>query len=109
MKKIVIVGALGYLGTELCKIYSGESWRNKIIALDSRFVSERVNQLKEWNIDSRPTFYPLSHLPMFTTQHNKNAENFSKNGINLPSGHNLEEHHIEYICQVLEKILEGKI
>ena len=51
MKKIVIVGALGYLGTELCKIYSGESWRNKIIALDSRFLSERVNQLKEWNIE----------------------------------------------------------
>ena len=51
MKKIVIVGALGYLGTELCKIYSGESWRNKIIALDNRFVSERVNQLKEWNIE----------------------------------------------------------
>ena len=49
-KKIVIVGALGYLGTELCKIYSGESWKNKIIAIDSRFVSERVNQLKNWNI-----------------------------------------------------------
>ena len=70
---------------------------------------EVIQKLKEWNIDSRPTFYPLSHLPMFTIQHNKNAENFSKNGINLPSGHNLEEHHVEYICQVLEKILEGKI
>ena len=51
MKKIVIVGALGYLGTELCKIYSGESWFNKIVALDSRFVSERVNQFKDWNIE----------------------------------------------------------
>ena len=51
MKKIVIVGALGYLGTELCKIYSGESWLNKIVAIDSRFVSERVNQLKDWNIE----------------------------------------------------------
>jgi len=51
MKKIVITGALGYLGTELCRIYSGESWRNKIVALDNRFVSERVNQLKEWNIE----------------------------------------------------------
>lgn len=50
-KKIVIVGALGYLGTELCKIYSGESWYNKIIAIDSRFVSERVNQLGKWNIE----------------------------------------------------------
>ncbi len=50
-KKIVIVGALGYLGTELCKIYSGESWNNKIVALDSRFISERVSQLKDWNIE----------------------------------------------------------
>ena len=51
MKKIVIVGALGYLGTELCKIYSGESWRNKIIGIDNRFISERVSQLKDWNIE----------------------------------------------------------
>ena len=51
MKKIVIIGGLGYLGTELCKIYSGESWSNKIIVIDSRFISERVNQLKEWNIE----------------------------------------------------------
>jgi len=50
MKKIVIIGALGYLGTELCKIYSGESWRNKIIALDNRFISERISQLNDWNI-----------------------------------------------------------
>ena len=49
-KKIVIVGAIGYLGTELCKIYSGESWKNEVISLDSRFIEERVNQLKDWNI-----------------------------------------------------------
>jgi nucleoside-diphosphate-sugar epimerase/quercetin dioxygenase-like cupin family protein len=51
MKKIVILGALGYLGTELSRIYSGESWKNKIIAIDSRFISERINQLKKWNIE----------------------------------------------------------
>ena len=49
-KKIVIVGALGYLGTELCKLYSGESWFHNVMAIDSRFVSKRVNQLHEWNI-----------------------------------------------------------
>ena len=42
-KKIVIIGALGYIGTELCKIYSGESWHNSVIAIDSRFISERVS------------------------------------------------------------------
>ena len=51
MKKIVILGGLGYLGTELCKIYSGESWKNKILAIDSRFISERVSQLKDWGIE----------------------------------------------------------
>jgi nucleoside-diphosphate-sugar epimerase/dTDP-4-dehydrorhamnose 3,5-epimerase-like enzyme/SAM-dependent methyltransferase len=50
-KKIVIIGALGYLGTELCKLYSGKSWYHRIIAIDNRFVSERVNQLKNWNIE----------------------------------------------------------
>ena len=50
MKKIVILGALGYLGTELSRIYSGESWKNEIVAIDNRFISERINQLKKWNI-----------------------------------------------------------
>ena len=50
-KKIVITGGLGYIGTELCKIYSGISWNNKILVIDNRFFSERVNQLRSWNID----------------------------------------------------------
>ncbi len=51
MKKIVITGGLGYIGTELCKIYSGYSWNDKIIVIDNRFISERVNQLRNWNIE----------------------------------------------------------
>jgi nucleoside-diphosphate-sugar epimerase len=50
-KKIVITGGLGYIGSELCKIYSGISWNNKITVIDNRFVSERVNQLRNWNIN----------------------------------------------------------
>ena len=49
-KNIVITGGLGYIGTELCKIYSGESWNNNIIVIDNRFISERVRQLNEWGI-----------------------------------------------------------
>ena len=51
MKKIIITGGLGYIGTELCKIYSGTSWNDKITVIDNRFVSERVNQLRNWNIN----------------------------------------------------------
>ena len=51
MKKIVITGGLGYIGTELCKIYSGYSWNDKITVIDNRFISERVNQIRNWNMN----------------------------------------------------------
>ena len=50
-KKIVITGGLGYIGTELCRIYSGISWNNEILVIDNRFISERVNQLRSWSIN----------------------------------------------------------
>ncbi len=50
-KKIIITGGLGYIGTELCKLYSGVSWHHKIIVIDNRFISERVSQLRDWNIE----------------------------------------------------------
>ncbi len=50
-KKIIITGGLGYIGTELCKLYSGVSWYHNILVIDNRFVSERVNQIRNWNMD----------------------------------------------------------
>ena len=50
-KKIIITGGLGYIGTELCKLYSGVSWNNQIIVIDNRFISERVNQIRNWNME----------------------------------------------------------
>jgi len=50
-KKIIITGGLGFIGTELCKLYSGVSWNNQIIVIDNRFISERVNQIRNWNME----------------------------------------------------------
>ena len=50
-KKIIITGGLGYIGTELCKLYSGLSWHHEILVIDNRFISERVNQLRNWNMN----------------------------------------------------------
>ena len=50
-KKIVITGGLGYIGTELCKLYSGVSWNHNIIVIDNRFISEQVNQIRNWNME----------------------------------------------------------
>jgi nucleoside-diphosphate-sugar epimerase/2-polyprenyl-3-methyl-5-hydroxy-6-metoxy-1,4-benzoquinol methylase len=50
-KNILITGGLGYLGSEIAKIYSGVSWYHKVIVIDKNFHSERVFQLTKWNID----------------------------------------------------------
>jgi nucleoside-diphosphate-sugar epimerase len=50
-KKIIITGGLGYIGTELCKLYSGVSWHHNITVIDNRFISERVNQIRNWNMN----------------------------------------------------------
>ena len=51
MKKIVITGGLGYIGTELCKLYSGEARFKEITVIDNRFISERVKQLRDWGVN----------------------------------------------------------
>ena len=50
MKKIVITGGLGYIGMELCKIYSGKARKYQIKVIDKDFYSSRVSQLKRWGI-----------------------------------------------------------
>ena len=51
MKKIIITGGLGYIGYELCKIYSGKSHNYNVTVIDNKFFSKRVNQLRNWNIE----------------------------------------------------------
>ena len=33
------------------QIYSGYSWNDQITVIDNRFISERVNQLRNWNMN----------------------------------------------------------
>ncbi len=50
MKKIIITGGLGYIGMELAKLYSSKSRIYDVTVIDNKFFSERVSQLKRWNI-----------------------------------------------------------
>ena len=55
--------------------------------------------LKEDGIDTRPVFPTISKYPMWYSDcQNPNAVTISENSINLPSGHNLEEEQVDYIC-----------
>ena len=54
MKKIVITGGLGYIGTELCKIYSGYSWNDQITVIDNNSFQRELTKLEtEYEICSR--------------------------------------------------------
>ena len=44
MKRILITGGLGYIGTELCKVLLSNGYKN-IIVIDNKFNSERVSFL----------------------------------------------------------------
>ena len=50
MKKILITGGLGYIGWEICKIYSGYSRYYEVTVLDNNFYSSRVGQLRDWGM-----------------------------------------------------------
>lgn len=50
-EKIVITGGLGYIGTRLCELYSGETRFKNIVVVDNRFISERVKQLRDWGFE----------------------------------------------------------
>ncbi len=59
---------------------------------------------KELNIDSRPFFFPLSSLPMFTANpENTVAYDIYYRSINLPSYHDITEEEVRFVaCTIIE-------
>ena len=49
-QNVLITGGLGYIGMELAKLYSGKSRKLNVTVIDNNYYSQRVAQLKRWNI-----------------------------------------------------------
>jgi perosamine synthetase len=86
-------------------------WMTSIVLNEQLNVSreEFINELKFYNIDSRPFFPPMSNYSMFSDNKNEyknhNSEYIGYRGINLPSGHNITKEEIEYISNVIKIII----
>ena len=83
-------------------------WMTTII-LDKNFgitQQEIINELKKRLIDSRRFFWPISMFPMYKEQDTPVAHHLALNGINLPSGLNLTEKEVDYICFSLKQVLK---
>jgi perosamine synthetase len=59
--------------------------------------------MKECNIDSRPFFYPLTSLPVFTPKpENKVSYDIYYRSINLPSYHDIQKSDVEYVVSCMK-------
>jgi perosamine synthetase len=65
--------------------------------------------LKEFGIDSRPFFYPMSDMPMYNFADTPVTHRISKIGLNLPSYYDLTKNEVIYICDSLKKILHNYV
>jgi perosamine synthetase len=66
-----------------------------------------MKELKKWNIQSRPFFYPLSSLPAINCKADTPVSfDISSRAINLPCGLNMTEKKVDYVCDSLIKILK---
>jgi len=86
------------------------------VILDPKFRITKdllMRRMDEMNIDCRPFFHPLSSLPAYEqTEQSQRARlrnpvsyQISPYGINLPSGLNLTEKQVQYVCDTLKVIL----
>lgn len=98
------------------RINKEADWAKSIYWMTSIFLekdfgisrNDLMKSLKKDGIDSRPVFPTISKYPMWYSDcHNPNAVEISENSINLPSGHNLDEDQIDYICNSIKKYLIG--
>ena len=64
-----------------------------------------MDKLNEKYIDSRPYFYPISEMPMYTKVNTPVTKLISQRGINLPSYFDMTEYQVLYICNELKKLL----
>lgn len=74
-----------------------------------------MDRLRAYNIDTRPFFYPLSSLPAYAESEpaqraqaqNHASYTISPYGINLPSGLDMTEEKVRYVCDALKACLDS--
>ena len=72
-------------------------------------IDEIISRLKDFGIESRPVFFPMSEMPSFAEHavihKDPNCKNISRRGLSLPSSISLTEEEIKYISNSLLNIL----
>ena len=69
--------------------------------------AEFMQRIKELGIDSRPYFYPISDMPMYSGVNcdTKITHMIYKTGVNLPSYYTITQEQVKYICRTIRNVL----
>jgi len=80
-------------------------WMYSILTENVKTRNALRDFLKKEGIETRPTFYPVHTMPMFSQQYHKFpvAEDIAIRGINLPSWPNMPKESLEYVCQKIKE------
>ena len=86
-------------------------WMHSVLVDEKLFGCSReelMARLKARGIDSRPFFYPMHELPMYSKGYSDRdfpvAAELASKGINLPSSVKLSEQDIRYVCKAVVDI-----
>jgi perosamine synthetase len=65
--------------------------------------NDLMYRLKEYNIDTRPIFYPLHTQPIYNNNQSlPKAEKIHAGGVTLPSAYDLKDDEIKKICDIIK-------
>ena len=86
--------------------YSNVYWMFSVILNEGIDRARVIESLAEKGIETRTFFYPLHKMPVYQTEDNLPiTEDIANRGMNLPSGNQLTNEQIEYVCKSLMETL----
>lgn len=80
------------------------NWMITVLTESSEIRDELRQHLREHGIETRPTFYPVHTMPIYSMDYQmfKNSEDIGWRGLNLPSYPDLTKGDVEAICDAVK-------
>lgn len=85
-------------------------WMCSILVPQASQRDELRSVLDEAGVETRPLFYPVHTMPMYSDKYQKHAvaEDLGWRGINLPSWPGLSYEEIQYICSIIKNFFDSE-
>lgn len=83
-------------------------WMCSILTSNAKERDALRTHLENQGIETRPLFYPVHTMPMYSAQYQRHptAEDIGWRGLNLPSYPGLKQEEIEFICKEINIFLQ---